>query len=207
MTINYSDDDDIVELTQTPSGISLSNQSASLYQFASPARLVVNTGDGADTIRLDSNGSAGIGGSVAFITFDMVVDAGGQLGDALEIMNSSDTLGDEFTITGDSITTTSAHALFGAGSSFDYFGVDNLQLDLATANSTVLLNVDELATAVELNMAASSTNEVKLTSNSLWDSLSVTAITPTESSIDLAAIDATAPTSPYAMQTVWIYRH
>ncbi len=194
LSIEYSAADDSVQLTQTLSGIALNNQAASLFRFATPERLAIKTGDGEDTIRLDSNGAAVNGGSVAFITFDMVIDAGGQLGDELEIINSSDTLGDDVSITSDTIVSTGTRELFGNGSSLNYFGLDNLQLDLATANSTVLLNVDEQATSIELNMAAAPANELKLVSSALWDSLSITATTPTESVIDLAAIDTTVPT-------------
>ncbi len=186
LSLVYSSADDALELTSTPSGIAITNHGTSSLSFVTPSRLTIRTGEGADNIRLDSNGTSGSAGSVDFITFDMAIDAGGQTGDRLEVINSSDSVGDDILLTNESLVSNGPHSLFANGAGLEYFGLDSLRIDSAGANSTVIVNVDDLDTAIELNMAAAAINDVHVVSGNSWGNLNVTALSATETLIELS---------------------
>ncbi len=193
VSVHYGQSGDAVELTQTSTGIALSNHGINRLDLAAPQRLTITTGEGADTIRLDSNGASTGGGSTSFITFDLLVDAGGQVDDSLVIINASDTTADELAITDDAITATDTRPLFGVGATLQYLGLDHLSIDTSAAGASVTIQVDQLATQLELNMADSAVNTVRIESSLTWDTLSIEALSASNSVIDLSAIDQTVP--------------
>ncbi|MFO1065363.1 MAG: GEVED domain-containing protein, partial [Pirellulales bacterium] len=194
LSVAYGSTDDDVELMKSGTGISLSG----ILTFAQPQRLSIQTGEGDDTIRLDDNGAAGADGSVEFIDFELIVDAGGQGGDQMLIIDSSDTSGDKFAIDSDSIIGQGGLNLFGAGGSLRYFGLDRLTVDVADGNSEANISTDGLATLLELNFSETADNQLLVDSSITWEKLNMAFQDRNRATLDLEALDTSVPTIAFS---------
>ena len=190
LTVTYGDGDDHVELMQSGTGISLSG----ILSFAQPQRLSINTGDGEDFVRLDDNGEAVADGSVEFIDFELIVDAGGQVGDQLAIIDRSDTSGDKFAIDSDSVSPQQGSNIFGSGGSLRYFGLERLAIDVANDNSEAKIATDDLATQLELNFSSTANNQLFVDGSIAMDTLNIAFLDRNRATLDLEAVDASVPT-------------
>ena len=188
VTVIYGEDNDAVEVMHSAAKISLSDD----ILLAIPERLSIFTGDGDDRIRLDDNGQAA-GGSVDFINFDLIVDAGGQADDRLEIVDSSDSTADSFIIDGHAIVGNGASSLFGAGGSLSFAGIASLSIDTGSADNQVTIEADNLAAELQLHFAAGSLNSVNVNSDLAWDSLAIEHSSLSTVAISLSSADITLP--------------
>ncbi len=190
VTVSYGDGDDAITLSQTPSGISLSDT----IRLANPERLKIVSGDGDDTIQVASN-AVSLDNSVAtFVNFELTVDAGGQSGDDLSIVNSADTTNDSFTIGSDSIVNGLSSGLFGIGGSLSYTGLAKLSIATANANANVTIDTDNLATAFDLRFAGNTQNALTLEGSLADNSLTVAMDSSNAGTIELSSSEATVPT-------------
>jgi hypothetical protein len=114
---------------------------------------------GADSIFIGSNGAAGPGGSVGFVTFLVSVDDGGQPGDKLTLEDGSASTSARVTVTSTTVGAASGDTFFGDCGRLSYAGLGKLTLDLSNASAvgdTAIVQGTAAGTATVVNGNAGS---------------------------------------------------
>ena len=172
ITFDLSDADDQIELTTIDaSNLKLTGSATGTVTFAKPGRITINTQLGDDTLRIDSNGSAVEGGSLDFIDFPLFVNAGGQDGDQLTLIDSDDTTSDAFAITSDSIGV--GGSLFGSSDGLTYDGLSSITLESANADTDVSVSLNDFFTPVTLNLTGSKQNRLSFSGDDSYAEQSI----------------------------------
>ena len=120
---------------------------------------------GADTIQIDSNGTI-VGGNVDFVNVALLVSGGGDPNDRLILEDSSDTSGDQVSITGTTVGAQIGDNFFGACGRLTKSGISSMFLRLSSGNDDVRFiggNLSAFTTAT--NILAGGGNNDRLTLN------------------------------------------